>query len=147
MGIGKEFIELMEKIDYNFSDITYLQTALTHTSYTNEMKSRGYRAPSNETLEFLGDAVLQMVISEELYDKYAPLREGVLTKMRQTLVCEKTLADIARSLDLGIYLNVGTGEETAGVRNKSKVLADALEALIAAVYIDDREYSRMNIKT
>ena len=146
MGIGREFIELMEKINYRFSDITYLQTALTHSSYTNEMKSKGYRAPSNETLEFLGDAVLQMIISEELYDKYSPLGEGTLTKMRQSLVCEKTLASIAQGLDLGVYLNVGTGEEGAGVRTKPKVLADALEALIAAIYVDDREYCKDEYK-
>ena len=138
MGIGKEFIELMDKINYTFSDITYLQTALTHTSYTNEMKGKGFRAPSNETLEFLGDAVLETVVSEELYDRYEKLGEGVLTKMRQTLVCESTLAVVARSISLGDYLNIGNGEENTGVREKTKVLADAMEALIAAIYIDDR---------
>ena len=141
MGIGYEFIELMKRIGYDFNDTTLLQTALTHSSYTNEMKNRGFRAQSNETLEFLGDAVLQIVISEHLYDKYARRGEGVLTRLRQTVVCESTLARIARSIELGKYLNIGTSEENNDLRNGDKVLADALEALIAAVYMDDRTYA------
>ena len=136
MGIGKEFITLMDVIGYRFADITLLQTALTHSSYSNEMKKRGFRAQSNEELEFLGDAVLELVISEELYKRCSKDGEGVLTKLRQSLVCENMLAKIAAEINLGDYLNVGTGEESADVRNRSKVLADALEALIAAVYLD-----------
>jgi ribonuclease-3 len=94
------------------------------------------RAESNERLEFLGDAVLQLVISEHLYASYAKHREGSLTKMRQQLVCEKTLAKIALALDLGSYLNLGNGEEQTDCRKRPKVLADALEALIAAIYLD-----------
>ena len=82
MGIGKEIFELCDKIKYNFVDITLLERALTHSSYTNEMKVKGIRALSNESLEFLGDAILQIVISEELYDKYSTLGEGTLTRMR-----------------------------------------------------------------
>ena len=137
MGIGREFVELMNTIEYSFADITLMQTALTHSSYSNEMKKRGFRAESNEALEFLGDAVLELVISEELYLRSSKDGEGALTKYRQCLVCEGMLAQIATKINLGDYLNVGSGEETSDVRSRSKVLADALEALIAAVYIDD----------
>lgn len=141
MGIGKEFIELMSAIEYEFHDITILQTALTHSSYSNEMKKRGFRTESNEALEFLGDAVLELVISEELFMLCSKDGEGTLTKLRQTLVCENTLAKIAAQIRLGDYLNVGTGEESTDVRRRSKVLADALEALIAAVYTDDKGHA------
>ena len=139
MGIGCEFSELADRLGYTFIDINYLQTALTHSSYTNEMRSRGFRAESNESLEFLGDAVLQIVISEILFDKFRKHGEGTLTKYRQNLVCERTLSEIATSVSLGKYLNIGTGEETMDLRNRPKVLADALEAVIAAIYLDDRE--------
>lgn len=139
MGKGKSIIELQKKLGYEFNDISYLQTALTHTSYTNEMKSKGYRSDSNEALEFLGDAVLEIVISEVLFDRYKHKGEGSLTKMRQRLVCEDTLARLARDLSLGEYLNVGSGEESIGLRERAKALADAFEAVIAAVYTDDRE--------
>lgn len=136
MAIGKELLSLSEKLGYSFSDLTYLQTALTHTSYTNEMKSRGIRLPSNERLEFLGDAVLELVISEYLYQNFKRYGEGSLTKIRQYLVCEKTLAKVAQTLDLGAYLNLGNGEEHSGCRARPKLLADALEAVFAAVYLD-----------
>lgn len=136
MAIGKEILELEEMICYKFSDISLLEAALTHSSYTNEQRSKGFVAVSNERLEFLGDAVLQMVISEYLYSSFKKYREGALTKMRQHLVCEKTLAKIASTVDLGLYVNLGHGEEMTDCRNRPKILADALEALIAAVYID-----------
>ncbi len=136
MGIGREFIELMDKLNYRFSDISLLQKALTHISYSNEMKVKGFNAESFETLEFLGDAVLELVISDCLYCNYKSLGEGVLTKMRQNIVCESTLAEVGSGLALGLYLNVGNGEESLGIRNNSKVIADALEAVIAAVYVD-----------
>lgn len=139
MGIGCDIFALSEAIGYTFRDVTYLQTALTHSSYSNEMRSRGFRAESNESLEFLGDAVLQIVISELLFDKFKKLGEGTLTKYRQSIVCEKSLSIVATGIELGKYLNVGTGEEAIDIRSKSKVLADALEAVIAAVYLDDRE--------
>ncbi len=138
MGIGKEFLKLMSDIGYNFEDITLLQTALTHSSYTNEMKRKGFRAISNESLEFLGDAVLELVISDELFKRCLHAGEGMLTKYRQSLVCEATLAKIARELSLGDYLNIGSGEEGTAVRTSNKVIADALEALFAAVYLDCR---------
>ena len=146
MGIGKEIFELCDKIKYNFADIRLLECALTHSSYTNEVKAKGIRALSNESLEFLGDAVLQIVISEQLFDKYSSLGEGALTRMRQHLVCESTLARIARSIRLGDYLNVGTGEETSKLREREKVLADATEALIAAIYKDAQASGKGNYK-
>ena len=136
MALGKDSLELMDKISYRFNDLSYLDAALTHSSYTNELRARGMRAESNERLEFLGDAVLQLVISRRLYDSYAKHREGSLTKMRQQLVCEKTLAKIAKRISLGDFLNLGNGEEYSDCRSRPKILADALEALIAAVYLD-----------
>ncbi len=138
MALGKDVLELQDKLSYSFADISYLDAALTHSSYTNEMRTRGIKADSNERLEFLGDAVLQLVISEHLYSSYSKYREGALTKMRQQLVCEKTLARIARRIDLGSYVNLGNGEESSDCRSRPKILADALEALIAAVYLDSR---------
>lgn len=136
MAIGKEFFELEEKIRYNFKDITLLQTALTHSSYANEMKGQGHSFESNERLEFLGDAVLQMVVSDYLFSNYQKRAEGIMTKMRQHLVCEKTLAKIASKINLGDYINVGKGEERTDCRRRPKVLADVLEALFAAIYLD-----------
>ena len=148
MALGKDSLELMERLNYSFRDVSYLDAALTHSSYTNELRSRGMRADSNERLEFLGDAVLQLVISEHLYSCYSKHREGALTKMRQQLVCEKTLARIARKIDLGSYINLGNGEESSDCRSRPKILADALEAIIAAVYLDcqlkeSKDYERI----
>lgn len=136
MAIGKEILELQEKIGYEFFDIKKLETALTHSSYSNEQKSRGMNFLSNERLEFLGDAVLQIVISEYLFENYRTRSEGTLTKMRQHLVCEKTLSKIAAEIKLGDYINLGRGEELTDCRKRPKVLADALEAVFAAVYLD-----------
>ena len=145
MALGKDPLELADKIGYTFRDISFLDAALTHSSYTNELRSRGMKADSNERLEFLGDAVLQLVISERLYSSYSNYREGALTQMRQQLVCEKTLARIAKKIRLGDYINLGNGEEASDCRTRPKILADAIEALIAAVYLDsclkgDEEY-------
>lgn len=136
MALGKDVLELQEKIGYCFQDTSYLDAALTHSSFTNEMRTKGIKADSNERLEFLGDAVLQLVISQYLYNCFSKYREGALTKMRQQLVCEKTLAKIATSIDLGSFINLGNGEEATDCRKRPKILADALEALIAAVYLD-----------
>ena len=136
MALGKDALELADKLSYNFKDTSYLDVALTHSSYTNELRSKGMKADSNERLEFLGDAVLQLVISEHLYSSYSKYREGALTKMRQQLVCEKTLSRIARKIGLGEYINLGNGEEASDCRSRPKILADALEALIAAIYLD-----------
>lgn len=136
MAIGKEIVELQKKLGYTFRDISYLELALTHTSYTNEQRSRGINVSSNERLEFLGDAVLELCVSEYLYSEFKKHREGALTKMRQNLVCEKTLAKIAAELNLGDYINVGHGEELTDCRKRPKLLADAMEAIIGAVYLD-----------
>ena len=136
MAIGKDSLEIQKILSYNFSDVSLLDSALTHSSYTYEMKTKGIKATSNERLEFLGDAVLELVISEHLYSSFLNYREGALTKMRQILVCEKTLAEIAEEINLGDYLNLGNGEENSECRKRPKVLADALEALIGAMYID-----------
>ncbi len=136
MSIGKDVVELQASIDYRFREFAYLERAMTHSSFSNEKRARGINLPSNERLEFLGDAILEMVISEYLYNAYSDNSEGALTKMRQYLVCEKTLSKVAERLNLGAYLNLGRGEESAGHRQRPKVLADALEALIAAIYLD-----------
>ena len=142
MAIGKDIMDLENIICYKFADISYLEAALTHASYTNEQRARGISVQSNERLEFLGDAVLQIVISEYLYSNFMRYREDALTKMRQQLVCERTLAKIAKQLGIGEFLNVGHGEELTGCRERPKVLADALEALIGAIYLDAIESGR-----
>lgn len=136
MAIGKDISELTRAIGYEFSDISYLETALTHVSYSNELKARGIEYKSNERLEFLGDAVLQIVISDILYHSFDKCNEGTLTKMRQYLVCQKTLAKIALRLSLGDYLNVGSGEEENGLRARPRILANTAESLVAAIYLD-----------
>ena len=141
MSVGKDFYELIDKINYKFRDTSYIENALTHASYSNERKGKGTVYPSNERLEFLGDAVLQIVISEYLYERFSTKNEGTLTKIRQKLVCEKTLSKIASSIDLGVYLNVGWGEELTDCRNNPKILADSLEALIGAIYLDSDKFS------
>ncbi len=136
LAIGKDFTELQNKIEYSFADLSLLERALTHSSFANDRRTKGISFQSNERLEFLGDAVLELVISEHLFSEYPSLDEGVLTKMRQYLVCEKTLFKLATEINLGEYLNLGRGEESSGLRTRPKILADALEALIAAVYLD-----------
>lgn len=138
MAIGKDFSELLFKIGYSFSDQSYLENALTHASYSNEYRSKGLNLPSNERLEFLGDAVLQIVISEYLYDNFKEFNEGNLTVMRQKLVCERTLAKVAESISLGDYIHLGRGEE-GDCRKRPKILANTLEALIGAIFLDCRE--------
>ena len=147
MAIGKDVINLQTVIGYTFFDISYLECALTHSSYTNEQRLKGIKAPSNERLEFFGDAILQFVVSEYLYSNFTKYREGALTKMRQQLVCEKTLAKIAAELNIGDYINIGHGEEMTGCRKRPKILADALEALIAAVYLDSVSHGSVDYKS
>lgn len=119
--------KLTEKLNYQFSDRRLLKLALTHCSAGRE---------NNERLEFLGDAVLGLVISSLLYTQYPGASEGELSRLRARLVQQSTLADIARSLDLGRYLVLGSGEQKAGGANRDSILADALEALISALYLD-----------
>ena len=138
MAIGKDCLELEKKIGYKFQDIKLLETALTHSSYANEKRSQGMNFSSNERLEFLGDAVLEIIVSEYLYSNHKNRSEGMLTKMRQYLVCEKTLAKISAELGIGEYINLGRGEELTDCRRRPKVLADAFEAILGAMYLDSQ---------
>ena len=125
--------ELEKVIGYTFSNPKYLTIALSHTSYVNEVK-RGL--VSNERQEFLGDAVLSIVVSDYLFKHYSHLPEGELTKLRASLVCEKSLCEFAHMIGLGQYLMLGRGEEQMGGRERPSILADAFEALIEAIYLD-----------
>ncbi len=135
MAIGKSFDTLLSKLNYRFTNEELLQTALTHSSYANEYKSKGLNLPSNERLEFLGDAVLEIVISDILFSRFSDYSEGRLTKLRQNLVCERTLYKVARGISLGEYIHLGKGEE-GECRERPKILADTLEAVIGAIYLD-----------
>ena len=125
---------LEEKIGYAFRDRTLLENALTHSSYANEHRDKGM--PSNERLEFLGDSILGLVVADHLYRNRPDLPEGDLTRIRAALVCEGSLVEVAKSLDLGSYLKLGRGEESGGGRNRPSIQADAVEAMLAAVYLD-----------
>lgn len=125
---------LERAIDYDFVDKALLVEALTHPSFVNE--SCGKVKQDNQRLEFLGDAVIGMVLGHELFCRFPASREGELTKLRASLVDEGSLAAIARSIHLGDYLRLGRGEEKSGGRDKPSLLADAYEALVAAVYLD-----------
>ncbi|HHW54222.1 MAG: ribonuclease III [bacterium] len=125
--------ELESKIGIKFTEPSYLEQALTHASFANE---QGGGHQSNERLEFLGDAVLELAVSELLYHRYPELSEGALTKRRAALVCEATLEQCARQLELGSYLRLGKGEELSGGRERPALLADALEALLGAIFLD-----------
>jgi ribonuclease-3 len=146
MGIGKNIFDLQLKLGYKFRDVSYLERALTHLSYANEQRLKGINVLPNERLEFLGDAVIQIIISEYLFNNYKKHREGALTKMRQRIVCEKTLAKIAADLNLGEYINLGHGEELTNCRERPKILADTLEALIAAIYLDSKHDSQDTVR-
>ena len=126
-------IEALEKqIGYTFQNKSLIETALTHSSYANEMK---HGTKYNERLEFLGDAVLSIIVSDYLFNKFH-LPEGELTKLRASLVCEKTLHLFAQHIALGDYLRLGRGEEMTGGRERPSICADAFEAVIAAIYLD-----------
>lgn len=121
-------------IHYEYKDLTLLETALTHSSYANEHKLK--KTQNNERLEFLGDAVLELVSSDVLFNKYPDKLEGVLSKTRASLVCEPALAYCARKLNLGKFLRLGKGEDLTGGRNRDSILSDALEAVIGSMYLD-----------
>jgi len=125
--------ELEQKIDYEFKNKDLIHEALSHSSYANEKKKQ---RQSNERLEFLGDSVLSVVVSQYLFEHYPELPEGELTRIRAALVCEKSLHKFALKIDLGKYLLLGKGEEHTGGRERPSILADAFEAVIAAVYLD-----------
>ena len=126
--------DLEAAIGYRFSNITLLQNALTHSSYANERWHDSLK--SNERLEFLGDSILGMVVAEHLYKTFPDRPEGELTRMRADMVCETSLAVIAEKLDLGKHLMLGHGEEQGGGRTRASTLADAVESVIAACFLD-----------
>jgi ribonuclease-3 len=126
--------ELQEKLGYNFKVPALLESALTHSSYANENKKRG--TVSNERLEFLGDSVLGVTVSALIYKNKPNMPEGQMTRLRAELVCEKSLAKLAKSFDLGAHLLLGRGEEKGGGRTRPSILADAFEAVLAAIYLD-----------
>ena len=125
---------LEERIGYRFQNIALLKQAITHSSYTNEQKIN--KAKNYERLEFLGDAVLELVSSEFLFKEHLNVPEGELTKMRASMVCEPSLAFCARDLELGKFLLLGKGEENTGGRHRDSIVSDAMEAVIGAIYLD-----------
>lgn len=119
-------------IDYKFKNKEYILEALTHSSYSNENKKYNF----NERLEFLGDSVLSIVVSDYLFNNEKELPEGELTKLRASIVCEESLSEVANKINLGEYMLLGKGEEATGGRERISILADAFEAVIAAIYQD-----------
>lgn len=126
--------DLEKRIGYQFKDKSLLEHAVRHSSYVNEKHMKKYEC--NERLEFLGDAVLELVSSEYLFFTYRTMPEGELTKKRASMVCEPSLAFCARDIELGEYLRLGKGEEATGGRKRDSVTSDAMEALIGAIYLD-----------
>lgn len=126
--------ELENKIGYQFNNKDLLREAMTHSSFANERKSQHIKY--NERLEFLGDAVLSVVVSDYIFKHCPELPEGELTKLRASLVCEKTLFEFAQKINLGSYLILSKGEKNNGGAERPSILSDAFEALIAAIYID-----------
>lgn len=127
---------LEDAVGYRFADTEKLTLALTHSSYSNEMKSRDIIMECNERLEFLGDSVLSYITSGYLYSEFPDLPEGDLSRIRAGAVCEKTLYRLADAIGLGNYLMLGHGEEHTNGRKRPSILADAFEALLAAIYLD-----------
>lgn len=130
----KQLSEFQNAIGYRFKDEALLVHALTHSSYAHEKYQPKFS--DNERLEFLGDAVLELISSEFLYGEYPEKKEGDLTKLRASLVCETNLAQSARKVGLGDYLLLGNGEDLTGGRERESVLSDAFEAVIGAMYLD-----------
>lgn len=127
-------IKVEEKIGYEFKNRKLLLEAITHSSYANEMKIN--KRPHYERLEFLGDAVLELISSEYLYDKYPNVPEGGLSKKRASMVCEQSLSIVGRRMELGSFIYFGKGEETSGGREKDSIIADVVEAILGAIYLD-----------
>ena len=133
MNVVTDLSLFQEKLGYHFHNVTYLTIALTHSSFANEGKKGDV---CNERQEFLGDAVLSIIVSDYLFRNHAKMPEGDLTKLRAALVCEKALCLYAEELGLGDFLMLGRGEEATGGRQRPSILADAFEAVIAAIYLD-----------
>jgi ribonuclease-3 len=129
-----KFKKIEEVIKHKFINTDLLKNSLMHSSFANENKNKKFK--SNERLEFLGDAILDLIISEKIYHDYPELAEGDMTKARANIVCSATLAKCARELDLGELLFMGKGEENTGGRARDSILSDVFEALLGAIYID-----------
>jgi len=150
METNRSVEELEAAIGYVFKDKNLLLEAVTHSSYSNEMRIN--KRAHYERLEFLGDAVLELLSSEFLFEKYPKVPEGGLSKKRASMVCEPSLARCARSMKLGSFIFFGKGEETAGGREKDSILADVVEAVLGAIYLDSgldsaRTYTKDHILT
>jgi ribonuclease III len=130
--MNREKLETM--LNINFQNIDMIQQAFTHSSYVNEHRELNFS--DNERLEFLGDAVLELGVSQYLFQKYPSMPEGEMTKLRASIVCEPSLATFARSLDFGSHILLGKGEEMTGGRNRPALLADVFEAFLGALYLD-----------
>ncbi len=128
--------KLEKTLGYTFRDRGVLEKALTHSSYSNERRSKGETVECNERLEFLGDSVLSLAVSRYLFEKYSDRQEGDLTKIRAAVVCEKALSKFAGAIGLGQYIFLGHGEELNHGRERASILADAFEAVLAAMFID-----------
>jgi ribonuclease-3 len=128
-------LDFQKIIQYEFQNVNLLRNALTHSSYINEGKNP--QIGNNERLEFLGDSILDAVISDYLYARMGNVEEGELTKMRAVIVCERSLAVCGSKLSIGEYLRLGKGEENSGGRKRGSIIADAMEAVIGAIYLDN----------
>ena len=131
--------QLQARMGYQFSNVELLQRALTHSSYANETGAHNHHLLCNERLEFLGDSVLSIITSDFLFHKFPHLPEGDLTRLRASMVCEEALASYAVQIGLGEYLLLGKGERNSGGAEKPAVIADAFEAILAALYLDSKE--------
>lgn len=134
MATGNVTSELEKQIAYQFKNKLLLKQALTHSSYANEQKIK--KNGDYERLEFLGDAVLELISSEFLFKEHPNMPEGKLTKLRSSLVCEPALAQCAKEIDLGSYILLGKGEEATGGRKRDSIISDVMEAVIGALYLD-----------
>ena len=132
----REIEELQRLIGYSFRNAELLKTAITHSSYLNESRGKEAIPEDNERLEFFGDAIIEFFVSEYLFSKYADTPEGDMTKLRAAMVCEQSLAECSRQIDLGNFLRMGKGEEATGGRERPSITSDAFEALTAAIYLD-----------
>ena len=130
----RDLKELEQKTGYAFREFSLLRQAMTHSSYVNERNMEKHEC--NERLEFLGDAVLELVSSEFLFHEHPTMPEGKLTRTRASMVCEPSLALCARSLEIGAYLLLGKGEEATGGRGRDSIISDVMEAIIGAIYLD-----------
>lgn len=131
----EQLLELSNKLNVEFKDIKLLDMALTHTSYAHEAKTKP-KPIHNERLEFLGDSVLGMAVCSYIYAKFPKMPEGDMTKLKAKVVCETALAEYARKFDVGKYLLLGKGEDVSGGRMRNSILADTMEAIIGAYYLD-----------